>query len=192
VKEFDLPLANATGKPVKVLSVETSCTCMKVTVPEPLIAPGATGRVHCVFTVPNATGTIQKPVILKTDSAERPKELAMVRVDVPSELIAEPERLAWSVGEPAGEKTLRLKVADEGVLRVLGVKCSRDLFEWSLKTILDGREYELRVKPKNTVVPALGMFLLQTDSTVPRQKTRGIYAVVEAPKNGVRVESLGR
>lgn len=114
---------------MRVLSVETSCTCMRVTVPEPQLAPGATGRVHCVFTVPNATGPIQKPVILKTDRSERPKELAMVRVEVPSQLITDPERLNWEVGAPVEEKKLRITVADESVLHLTKVQCSRDLFE---------------------------------------------------------------
>lgn len=182
VAEFDLPILNRTGKPLKLLGVETSCTCMKVALPEPVLAPGARGRVHCVFNVPNALGPVQKPVILKTDSPDHPKEVVIVRVDVPGILRATPERLAWNVGSPSEEKTLRITVADESAMRITKVECSRDLFTWSLQTLLEGREYELRVTPKDTARPALAMFLVQTDSSIPRQKTHSFYAVIEAPK----------
>jgi hypothetical protein len=59
------------------------------------------------------------------------------------------------------------------------VDCSRDVFEWSLKTIEEGRKYELHVKPKATEKPASGMFLIQTDSPVPRQKLHSLYVIIE-------------
>jgi len=179
VMEFDLPITSHTGKTLKVLSVQTSCTCMKVSVPEPQLEPGMLGRVHCVFTVPNALGTVQKPVILKTDSRERPNEIIMVRVEVPGILHAEPPRLIWKAGDLAEEKTLRITVVGGNRQRLTKVNCSRDIFEWTLKSIEDGREYELHVKPKATGMPTRGMFLIQTDSSVPRQKLHSFYAVIE-------------
>ena len=176
---FDLPFINRTDKPLKALSVETSCSCMKVTVPQPLLQPGETGHVHCVFHVPNAIGPILKPVILKTDARENPKEVVMVRVDVPSLLRCAPERLAWPADGAADEKAVAISVADASSVRLTKVACSREVFSWSLRTISEGREYELRIKPKDTSRPVAGMFLLSTDSPVPRQKFRSFHVAIE-------------
>ena len=181
VAEFDLPILNRTGKPLKLLSVETSCSCMKVALSVSQLAPGAAGSVHCVFTVPNALGRAQKPVILKTDAPFRPKEVALVRVEVPGILRATPERLTWSEGDSAEEKVLRITVAESSKLRLTKVECSRDSFAWSLQTIEDGREYELHVTPKDTTHPLCGMFLIQTDSPVPRQKNHSFCAEIKPP-----------
>ena len=177
--QFDLPFTNKTDRPLKALTVETSCSCMKVTVPQTVLQPGETGLVHCVFHVPNAVGTVQKPVILKTDAKENAKEVAMVRVNVPSLLQCAPERLAWVAGGPADEKTVKITVAEGNSLRLVKVDCSRDVFTWSLKTISDGHEYELIVKPKDTSRPVAGMFLIGTDSPVPRQRFQSLHGAIE-------------
>lgn len=182
VEEFDLPFANRSQLPVKILDAETSCSCMGVTVAQTTLQPGEKGRVHCLFHIPNALGPIQKPVILKTDAPDQPQRLVQVRVEVPSILQFTPERLTWAVGEAPTEKVFRIRNTEQSPVRVTDVECSRDAFEWSLQTIRDGQEYELHIKPKATGQRALGMFLLHTDSTVPRQKLQSVYAVVESPQ----------
>ena len=52
------------------------------------------------------------------------------------------------------------------------------IYTCSINTIREGFEYERRAKPQSTGQRAFGVFLLRTDSTVPRQKTRGIYTVI--------------
>jgi hypothetical protein len=164
---------------VKILSVETSCTCMQFSVIERAIKGGETGRVHCVFHVPNALGSVRKTVILKTDDAGQPEKIVPVRVEVPGALHFEPARLTWKTGAPAEEAVSHITVAGGAPLKVTSVECSRDLFTWSLKTIREGWEYELVVKPRSTEQPAMGMFLLHSDSEVPRQKVQSAFAVIE-------------
>lgn len=184
VAEFDLPFANPTGRPLRVLSVETTCSCMKVSAKAESIPPGGTGAVHCIFQVPNAIGPIQKPVILRTDAAEGPTEVVMVRVDVPSALRCEPERLTWLMGSQAVEKTIRISVAKECPLQLKKVECSRDVFDSKLDTITEGREYVLRVTPRDTKNPTAGMLLITTDSAVPRQRFRRVQLAIESPAPG--------
>jgi len=181
IKEFDLPFANHTEKTVKVLSVETSCSCMKVTATEKLVEPGATGRVHCVFQVPNVTGPVQKLVLLHTDAPEGGLHVVRVRVDVPSALTLTPDRLTWAIGASADEKLLRITVAAAAApVNIAKVECPGDLFAWTLKTIHEGREFELRVKPKTTETFALGVFQIQTDSKTERQRQHRFHAAIEA------------
>jgi hypothetical protein len=177
--QFDLPFTNNTGRPLKALSAQTSCSCLKATVPQTVLQPGETGLVRCSFHMPNAVGPVQKALILKTDAKENATEVVMVRLDVPGLLHCAPERLAWVSGGPADEKTVKITVAEGNSLRLTGLDCSRDVFTWSLKTLSDGHEYELTVKPKDTSRPVAGMFLIATDSPVPRQKLQSLHWVIE-------------
>lgn len=183
IKEFDLPFTNHTDKPVNVLKVETSCSCMKVSVLEPRVEPGATGRVHCVFNVPNSTEPVEKLVIMQTDAAGGGMHITRVRIEMPSILTLTPERLAWTVRTAADEKILRIQVAEAAPpVNITKVECSGNTFEWSLKAIREGREFELRVRPKTTEKVTLGIFQIQSTSQVERQKKRRFHAVVEAAK----------
>ncbi len=180
VEEFDLPFTNHTEKAVKVLSVETSCSCMKVSAVEKQVEPGATGRVHCVVRIPNSTGPIQKLIILNTDAPGGGMHVTRVNIEVPGILTLTPERLAWPIGAAADEKVLRIQVAeDTAPVNITKVECPGDLFEWTLKTIREGREFELRVRPKTTEKLALSIFQMQTDSPVERHKRHGFHAVIE-------------
>ena len=179
--EFDLPFTNHTAQSVKVLAVETSCSCMKVSVAERQVEPGATGSVHCVVRVPDVTGPIQKIVILNTDAPGGGMHVTRVRVEVPTVFTLTPGRLVWPVGAAADEKVLRIQVDEVAApVNVTKVACPGDLFEWTLKTIRDGHEFELRIRPKTTQKSTLGFFQLQTDSPVERHKKHGFQAVVEA------------
>jgi hypothetical protein len=82
-------------------------------------------------------------------------------------------------GDLAQEKTIRFEVVEKTPVRILNVKCSRPIFEWTLSTIQDGFKYEIRVKPKMMSRPETSMFLLETDSKIPRQKNQSFYAVIE-------------
>ena len=179
-EEFDLPFTNHTEKAVKVLSVETSCSCMKVWAVEKQVEPGATGRVHCVVRIPNSTGPIQKLIILNTDAPGGGMHVARIRVEVPSVLTLMPERLTWPLSSVSDEKLLGIQVADAaGLVNITKIEGPSDLFEWTLKTVRTGREFELRVRPKSTEKLSLGIFSIQTDSPVPRHQRHGFQAVVE-------------
>jgi hypothetical protein len=178
VENFDLPFVNNSPYPVTILDVETSCSCLKVSVVQGLINPGEKGLVHCVFQAPDTLGLVQKSVILKTDRSDHPNQLAQVRIEVSGILQFVPNQISWEIGKAASEKILRITVADSAFVRVTKVECSQDVFECSLRTVHEGKEYELSVKPKNTKQPALGIFLLHTDSPVPRQKIHSVYAVI--------------
>ena len=83
VQEFDLPFTNHTDRAIKVLSVETSCSCMKVSALDKQVEAGATSGVRCVVQIPNSIGPIQKLIILNTDAPSGGMHVVRIRVDVP-------------------------------------------------------------------------------------------------------------
>ena len=187
IKEFDLPFTNHTDKPIKVLSVETSCSCMKVSAADKQVEPGATSQVHCVVQIPNSSGPIQKLIILNTAAPGGGMHVVRVKVKVPSILTLTPERLTWPISSATDEKVLRIQVAHAAApVNITKVECPGDLFEWTLKTIREGQEYELRIRPKTTEKLALGIFQIQTDSPVARHKRQGFHAVIEPAINAAR------
>jgi hypothetical protein len=152
---------------------------MTVSIKETRIDAGQSGKIHCIFRVPGITGPVHKPVILTTGKPEWAQYVVQVRVEVPPVFQATPEKLTWIVGEPADRKELRLTTETESPVKIRRVECSRDVFEWKLEEVTPGKTYVLRVTPKSTERPALGMFLLHTDSSIPRQKVLSVYAVIQ-------------
>jgi hypothetical protein len=180
VKEFDLPFTNHTDKAITVLKVETSCSCMKVSVEEPRVEPGKTGLVHCIVRIPDNTQTIDKTVLMQTDAPGGGLQSVRVRLEVPSILKLSTERLAWTIKAATEEKTVRIQIAEAAQpTKITKVECPGTLFEWTLKTIKEGAEYELQIHPKTTEKLAMGIFQIETDSPIQRHKRRSFFAVIE-------------
>lgn len=179
-KEFDLPFTNHTDKVIHVLKVETSCSCIRAWVTELRVEPGKTGQVHCVARLPITTQPIEETVILQTDAPGGEAQRTRVHVEVPGIFKLSTERLAWTLKAAAEEKIVRIQIAAAAQpTKITKVESSGDLFESTLKTIREGAEYELRVRPKTTEKLATGIFQIETDSTIERHKSCSIYVAVE-------------
>ena len=187
VQEFDLPFTNHTDRAIKVLSVETSCSCMKVSALDKQVEAGATSGVRCVVQIPNSIGPIQKLIILNTDAPSGGMHVVRIRVDVPGIFTLTPPRLSWPTGSATTGKAVRIQVADAAApVNITKVECPGGLFEWSLKTIQAGREYELLIQPKSTSNQTIGFFQIQTDSAIPRHQRLGFQVVIEPALNPAR------
>ncbi|MDB4370197.1 hypothetical protein N9Z23_02790, partial [Akkermansiaceae bacterium] len=62
------------------------------------------------------------------------------------------------------------------------------VFPYELKTIKEGWEYELRIKPTSTENSGMGMISLRTDSSFPRFKRKILYAVIRPKTAGAPVK----
>jgi hypothetical protein len=152
---------------------------MTVSVTDKKVGAGESSRIHCIFRVPAITGPVHKPVVLTTDEPARTQYVVQVQVEVPPIFRSAPEKLTWTVSESADQKELRLASDAETPVRIQRIECSRDIFNWKLEEVTPGKTYVLRVTPRSTERPALGMFLLHTDSSIPRQKVLSVYAVIQ-------------
>lgn len=179
------------GSEETILSYDALCTCLAGRV-EPLLPdrsaklhwkPGEKGVIKARFDTSKFLGTVDKAIELKLKGRD-PIHLT-VRVHIPQLLKLEPNTLKWEKGGIADEKVVRITVDHSKPIHIISHSATNDtVYPYELKTIKDGWEYELRVKPKDTGAAGVGVISLRTDCEVPKF-SRAVVYVTTRPKRGV-------
>jgi len=184
----DFPFTNATDKPVEIKKYDAGCTCITVQIANSKLryAPGESGTIRAVFDLGNFSGSVDKSVGLWLDanSADEPSQRLSVRIHIPVLVEMEPKTLKWDIGAAADPQTITIRMNDEKPIKVLSVSVSHENFNHELKTIEDGRHYELIVTPKATDQPGLAIVRVETDCEVARHKIAQAFGVIRRAAPG--------
>jgi hypothetical protein len=185
---IDFPFKNESDHPVEIARYDGGCTCSTVMVSggKVLYAPGESGVIRAAFDLGNFSGSVDKVVSLwlKGDPDGEPSVRLKVRIHIPVLVETDPKTLRWDVGETAEPKSISITMNGEKPIKVLSVSSTLPLFSHELKTIEEGRKYELVVTPEATDKPALTIFRIQTDCEVQRHSVAQTFAVVRTPLPG--------
>jgi hypothetical protein len=181
--EFEF--TNRGGKPVRVVKYDAACSCMSVTIKDAKLkyAPGESGVIRAVFEMGNFSGTVDKVVALwlDEDPPDKPSLALTVRVHIPVLVSLDPKTLKWELGGDASPQTIRITMNDTKPIRVTGVNSSSPAFKAELKTIDEGKIYELVVTPTAIQTPGLGVLRVETDSVNAKHRMQQAFAVVRKP-----------
>lgn len=179
----DFKFTNKSDKPINIVRVDGGCSCMSVQISDGkrIYAPGESGVIRAHFDMGNFSGSVDKVVSLwlEGDADDAPSEKVTLRVFIPVVIEVEPKTVKWDVGESAEPQTIKISMKGEKPTHILKVESNSEVFAHELKTIEDGRQYELVVSPKSTEKPVLGGFRIQTDSEVKRQATQQVFGIVK-------------
>ena len=111
------------------------------------------------------------------------------RVVIPELIQLAPSTLKWNKGESANERVVKITVNHDKPIKIISDMGNNDkVFPYELKTIKEGWEYEIRIKPTSTEISGMGMISLRTDSPFPRFKRKVLYAVVRPKMTGSPVK----
>lgn len=178
----EFPFTNNSGKPVTVAKFDAACSCMAVQISGGKLryAPGESGVVRATFDMGNFSGTVDKVVALwlDQDRADKPSLSLTVRVHIPVLVSAEPKTLTWSVGEPAAPQTIRITMNHTKPIKVVSVTSSSQAFSHELKTVEEGKTYELVVTPTQADNPGLAVIRIETDCDIDKHRLQQVFAVV--------------
>ncbi len=176
------------GSDETILSYDALCTCLAGRV-EPLLPdrsaklhwkPGEKGVIKARFDTSKFVGTVDKAIELKLKGHE-PIHLT-VRVHIPQLLELSPSTLKWDKDGPAEEKVIKIKVNHSEPIMITSHSATNEkAYPYEVKTLKEGWEYEVRVKPAATNETGMGMISLRTDCKVPKFK-RAIVYVTTRPK----------
>ena len=180
--EFEF--TNETSKDVTIVKTDGGCSCVSVQVSDgkSVFAPGESGVVKAVFDVGNFTGQVEKPVKvwLKGDDVDVATQTLKIQINIPVLVSMEPRTLKWMVGDESKPKKIKILVEDSKLIHIDSVISSTEAFTTNLKTIKDGKEYELTVTPASTEkMGTLGIFRIKTDSTIDRYQMLQAFAVIQ-------------
>lgn len=183
VAEYEF--TNKTQKPVTIIKSDPGCSCVAVQISEGKLryGPGEKGTIRATFDMGNFTGSVDKVIALwlDNDPIDKPSTMLNLKVNIPVLIGLEPKTLKWDLDGKPEPQTIQIKMAEGQTIRVTGVKSSSDSFVCQLKTVQEGRQYELVVTPTDLEKPGIGVFRIETDCTVAKQKTQQAFGVVRRP-----------
>jgi hypothetical protein len=183
--KVDFPFTNNTDKTVVVKETlgDCSCTSIEISGGKTAYEPGESGVIRLNFDIGAAVGKVEKgaSIWVDGDPKDAPSQRLTMKVDIPILVEMEPKTLKWQVGQEMESKTIKFKMLGDKAIHIKSVTSSTEHFTQELKTIEDGRSYELLVTPKNINNKALAVFRVETDCEVPKHRTQQVFAVVSAP-----------
>ncbi len=186
---------NKSDEVVKIVSYVAPCSCMEARLKRPdkknslVFEPGDKGLLIGVLEFGTFSGTIDKVIKIQTDkdAVGEPSITLTCRVTIPKLIAGDKETLVWEVGEDLEPREFSIKVADESVTPINIVSHKHgfgtsDVFDYKMETVKEGREYKVKVTPKKTDDPAMGVLKFYTDSKIPRYKMVQVFLLVDHPK----------
>ena len=177
----DYPFTNNSGKTVIIKEAGGGCSCMSVQVSDgkKAFAPGESGVIRANFDMGTFWGTVDKVVSIwaEGDPEAAPSQLLTLRVHIPVLIEAEPKTVKWDVGEAAEAKTIKIRMMGDKPIHIKSID-PRGGFTQELKTIEDGKSYELSIKPASTKAIAIGIFRINTDCEIERHAVQQVFAAI--------------
>lgn len=166
------PFENKSGETIEIERQASPCGCIKAEIKDGKMtyAPGDKGGVTAIFKVGNLQGTVSKNVVIwqKGDKATAPSVILTAVIEIPELVSITPKSLNWKAGEENGAKAFTIKVNEGETIHVTGMVTTNNHFAPQLKTITDGREYQITITPKDTREAGFAILKITTDSQNPR------------------------
>lgn len=182
----DFEFVNTGDRVLEIRSVQTSCGCTTAADYEKTVAPGAKGKIPVRLSTSNFTGRLHKTVTVNSTAVREPTVVlelvgeAWVPVAITPSYLYFPQVTG---GQAAAAKTARIVSNVETPLQILATEAEPDSFEVTLRTVTEGKEYELEARPVGNFKPGStqGVVKLRTNQEdVPELEVKLYLNVVEA------------
>jgi hypothetical protein len=178
----DFEFTNDSEQSVTVAKYDAACSCMAVTISNGKLSygPGESGVVRATFEMGNFSGTVDKVVALwlDNDPADKPSLALTVRVHIPVLVALEPKTLTWTLDAQPATQNIRITMNHDKPIRVTAVNSSSTAFRHELKTVEEGKIYDLAITPTGTDTPGLAVVRIETDCAIERHRIQQAFAVV--------------
>jgi hypothetical protein len=182
----DFPFSNESAAPVVIRTLRSSCHCL---IPEIIggklrYAPGEQGILRARVKFENVTRTLEEKTLiwLEGDPEHLPSATLTVRFVVPETLTLDPRNLSWTIGEAATPKVIRIRADDKQPVHLTKTELSQAKFRYTVRTVAEGREYEIEIRPVDTAAVSFTTLRIETDSPLARYKSLTIILSVQTPR----------
>jgi hypothetical protein len=131
----------------------------------------------------NFSGEVDKVVALwlDKDPADKPSVSLTVRVHIPVLVVVEPKTLKWDLNGKGEAQTIRVNMNHTKPISVVKVVGSSEAFKQELKTVEQGKSYEIVVTPLDVKTPGLAVIRIETDCDIDKHRLQQAFAVVRKP-----------
>ena len=169
-------------KPVRITGIEVSCGCMEASSAKSEYAPGETGEVKVIMKVGSVEGEMLKPTTVTTNDPKNQSIQLDATVNVPKIYEFTPMTTSWNMGDEPVTKILTLKVLSKDPINVLKYASTRENMAAEMTVVKPGREYQIKLTPKSTAQPELGLLTIETDCKIAKYTRRqAFFTIVRKP-----------
>ncbi|MCW1924657.1 DUF1573 domain-containing protein [Luteolibacter arcticus] len=181
----DFDFKNESDSDASIEKYDAGCPCATVGVKDSKMTykPGETGTVRIAFDLGMVPGTMDKAVAIyiKGDAANHPSVTLTSHIVVPALVEVEPKSLMWDVGSKPEPKTVTVTMKHTEPIKILSMTGADPRFKQELKTIEEGKKYEIVITPASTEKVGMGVVHLETDCKFDRHRSQRVFMVVRQP-----------
>ena len=184
----DYPFKNESTSDVEIAQNISDCPCAAVGVKDSklIYKPGESGTLRVVFNMEKVPETTDKyvAIFLKGDPEERPSFRLTTHIIVPVVVDIQPKSLIWKTGDKLEPKTMTVTMNDSSPVKILSITSSDPRFKQELKTVEEGKKYEVVITPTSTEKVGMASLRIETDSKTDTRPAHIVYLSVQsAPKS---------
>lgn len=174
--ETTFKFRNKGDKPVKILGLESACSCLSAELDKAEYAPGEVGTGKASFKVSTFVGRHEKSVLVSTDDAKQPEWQINFILDVPAIVDIKPKTLEWFIGDTPGPKSSLIRFTGDEPMKIIKITPVRENsvdFEW--KELKEGREFLVTVTPRSTQDVTMSALKIETSSSVAKYRNQLVF-----------------
>ena len=173
---------NDGDKPVRILNLESACSCLSATLDRATYEPGTSGTGKAEFKVSTFVGKQEKTITVTTDDPKQPEWVITFIMEVPAVVDIDPKMVQWWLDEKPTPKEVTVKITGPDPMKITNITSTRENVEFKYKETKPGREYVVTVTPKTTKDVMIGALKIETDSKIPKyQRQMTFFGVVKQP-----------
>lgn len=159
---------NKGGKAVKILGLESACSCLSAELDKAEYQPGEEGSGTAVFKVTSFTGRHEKFITVNTDDPKQPDWQVNFVLEIPTVLEIKPRTLEWFIGDEAKAKSCLVEFTGEEPMKIIKIEPTRQNVTAEWKEIKEGRQYLVTITPKSTQEITMGALKIETSSSISK------------------------
>ncbi len=176
--ETTFKFRNNGKKTVKVLSIESACSCLSAELDKAEYKPGEEGSGRALFKVSSLVGRHEKHVTVTTDDPKQAEWQVNFILDVPQVVDIKPKNLQWWWGDEPATKACLFQFTGAEPMKIVKITATRDNVTFDWKEIKEGREYLIKVTPKSTQEVTMGALKIETNSSIAKFRYQLVFFTI--------------
>ncbi len=161
---------NKGDKAVKVLGIESACSCLSAELDKAEYQPGEVGSGTATFKVSSFKGRYEKFVTVSTDDPKQPTWQVNFILEVPEVVEIKPKNLQWWIGDKPESKACLVQFVGAEPMKIIDIKPTRQNVKFTWKEIKEGREYLITLTPDSTQDTTMGALKIETNSPIAKYR----------------------
>ena len=181
--ETTFKFRNKGDKTVKILGLESACSCLSAEIDKAEYKPGEEGTGHASFKVSTFVGRHEKFITVSTDDPKQPEWQVNFILDVPAVVDIKPKNLQWFIGDEPVQKACLVQFVGNEPMKIVKITPTRENVDFEWKEIKEGREYLITVTPKTTKDTTMGALKIETTSPIAKYRYQlAFFTITRKPE----------